>query len=108
MEQVPEKYGDYVYFIKERDYPKGITMKSTDSSKYVTYCRHPGDDPQKTETVLDLVEDLVNTGFVHQRYATTTVIDKIKMNHDHSLIAFTVDIGNTERLTGGVKDMKTG
>lgn len=24
------------------------------------------------------------------------------------MIAFTVDIGNTERLTGGIKDMKTG
>ena len=36
-----------------------------------------------------------------------TVIDKIKMNHDHSLIGFTVDIGNTERLTGGIKCMKT-
>ena len=30
------------------------------------------------------------------------------MNDDHSLIAFTLDIGNTERLTGGIKDMKTG
>lgn len=29
------------------------------------------------------------------------------MNDDHSLIAFTLDIGNTERLTGGIKDMQT-
>ena len=36
-----------------------------------------------------------------------TVIDKLKMNHDHSLIGFTVDIGNTERLTGGIKCMKS-
>jgi hypothetical protein len=37
-----------------------------------------------------------------------TSIDKIKMNDDHSLISFTVDIGNTEVLTGGIKDMKSG
>ena len=28
------------------------------------------------------------------------------MSDDHSLVAFTVDIGNTEFLTGGVRDMK--
>ena len=37
----------------------------------------------------------------------STVVDKIKMNDDHSLVAFTVDIGNIERCSGGVKDMKT-
>jgi protease II len=35
-----------------------------------------------------------------------TIVEKVKMNDDHSLIAFTIDIGNTERLTGGIKDMK--
>jgi len=30
------------------------------------------------------------------------------MNDDHSLVAFTLDIGNTEVLTGAVKDMNTG
>ena len=29
------------------------------------------------------------------------------MNEDHSLVAFTVDIGNDERCTGGLKNMKT-
>jgi len=27
------------------------------------------------------------------------------MNDDHSLVAFTLDIGNTEKITGGIKDM---
>lgn len=36
------------------------------------------------------------------------MIDKVKMNDDHSMVAYTIDIGNTERLTGGLKDMKTG
>lgn len=30
------------------------------------------------------------------------------MNDDHSLIGFTIDIGNTEHLTGGIKDMNKG
>lgn len=30
------------------------------------------------------------------------------MNDDHSMVAFTLDIGNTEILTGGLKDMQTG
>jgi len=31
----------------------------------------------------------------------------MKINDDHTMIAFTLDIGNTERLTGGVKDLRT-
>lgn len=55
-----------------------------------------------TEIVLDLEE----VPFVSQRMVRKTIVDKVKMNDDHSLIAFTIDIGNTERLTGGIKDMK--
>ena len=46
--------------------------------------------------------------WIPEKLLKTTVVDKIKMNQDHSLIAFTVDIGNNERCTGGLKDMKTG
>lgn len=60
------------------------------------------------ETVLDIVDDLLNVGFITHKFVKSTVVDKIKMSIDHSLVAFTVDIGNTERLTAGVKDMKTG
>jgi len=45
--------------------------------------------------------------FLPKKQLRDSFIDKIKMNDDHSLIAFTVDIGNTERCTAGVKDMKT-
>ena len=38
----------------------------------------------------------------------TSFIDKLKMNSDHSQVAFTVDIGNSERCTGAVKNIKTG
>ena len=56
-----------------------------------------------TEVILD-IEDVP---FVNQRLVRKTLVDKVKMNDDHSLIAFTLDIGNTERLTGGIKDMQT-
>jgi protease II len=76
----------------------------------LNYCRIPvgSTDEEKLETVLDIVDDLVSIGFVPHHLLKTTVVDKIKMNDDHSKIAFTVDIGNTERCTGGIKDMKTG
>lgn len=50
--------------------------------------------------------DIEEVPWVSQRMVRKTVVDKVKMNDDHSLIAFTIDIGNTERLTGGIKDMK--
>ena len=56
---------------------------------------------QKTEIVLDLEE----IPFVSKSMIRKTIVDKVKMNDDHSLIAYTLDIGNTERLTGGIKDM---
>ena len=61
----------------------------------------------KVEVVLDIQDDLVKSGFVLQKDMRMTVVDKIKMNNDHSLIGFTVDIGNTESLTGGIKCMNT-
>lgn len=57
-----------------------------------------------TEVILDLEE----VPFVSQRNLRKTIVEKVKMNDDHSLVAFTIDIGNTERLTGGIKDMKKG
>lgn len=59
------------------------------------------------EVVLDIQDDLVANDFVSQREARKTVIGKIKMNEDHSKIAFIIDIGNTESLTAGIKCMKT-
>ena len=46
--------------------------------------------------------------FLPVKQMRTSYVDKLKMNDDHSLIAFTIDIGNTERCTAGVKCMATG
>lgn len=56
----------------------------------------------------DIVFDIEEVPFVSQRNLRKTIVDKIKMNDDHSMVAFTLDIGNTEKLTGGIKDMQTG
>ena len=59
------------------------------------------------ETEVETVLDMVEIPWIPKRALRHTVVDKIKMNDDHSLIAFTVDIGNNERCTGGIKNMKT-
>lgn len=46
--------------------------------------------------------------FVPSRLLRKTIVSKLKMSDDHNLVGFTVDIGNTEQLTGGIKDMTTG
>ena len=83
--------------------------KKTNSRTYMIYCRHKhaqsfssvDDAKQNTEVILDLEE----IPFISKSMLRKTLVDKVKMNDDHSLVAFTLDIGNTERITGGIKDM---
>lgn len=58
----------------------------------------------KEEVVLDLLE----VPFVPNQLQRNTLVDKFKISDDHSLVAFTLDIGNTEILTGGFKNLTTG
>lgn len=51
---------------------------------------------------------MVEIPWIPQKLLKTTVVDKVKFNSDHSLVAFTVDVGNNERCTGGLKNMNTG
>lgn len=55
-----------------------------------------------------MILDIEEVSWVPLRMRRKTLIDKVKMNDDHSLIGFTLDVGNTERLTAGIKDMTTG
>lgn len=64
----------------------------------------PSQQEKEVENVLDMAE----IPWIPKRSLRKTVVDKIKMNGDHQMIAFTVDIGNNERCTGGIKNMKTG
>jgi len=52
--------------------------------------------------------DLAQVPFVPSKLLRKTVVSKFKMSDDHNLVCFTIDIGNTEQLTGGIKDMSTG
>lgn len=51
---------------------------------------------------------MVEIPWIPQKLLKTTVVDKVKFNSDHSLVAFTVDVGNNERCTGGLKNMNIG
>lgn len=57
-----------------------------------------------SEKVIDLEEN----PFINSRNLRKTILSKFAMSDDHSMVAMTLDIGNTEKLTGFVKDMKTG
>ena len=84
---------------------------SVGANTYEIYCRHQYGDVGKFKSIeeaqarTEVVLDLEEIPFVSSRMVRKTIVDKVKMNDDHSLIAFTIDIGNTETLTGGIKDM---
>jgi oligopeptidase B len=54
------------------------------------------------------VLDITEVPFIPPRLLRKTLIDGFKISDDHSLIAFKLDIGNTEKITTGFKDMNTG
>ena len=77
------------------------------SSTYDIYLRHRADAKIKdSEVPAEVVLDIAEIPFVSERQLRGTVVHKIKMSDDHSMVAFTVDVGNTEVLKGGVKDMR--
>ena len=71
------------------------------SKTYDVYMRH------RTDTLRDdsseIVLDLADVPFIRRPDLRGSAVDKIKMSDDHSLLAFTVDVGNTEVLMGGIK-----
>ena len=56
---------------------------------------------EAAEVVLDIAE----VPFIPFGNLRTTTVDKIKMSDSHNMLAFTVDIENTEIMTGGIKDL---
>jgi oligopeptidase B len=59
---------------------------------------------KKEEIVLDQLE----VPFVPNQLQRSTLVNKFKISDNQTLVAFILDIGNTERLTGGFKNMTTG
>lgn len=80
------------------------------------YCRHSTENQQKLnqmtaeqqEQHVEVVLDMAEVPYLPTRQMRTSYVEKLKMNEDHSMIAFTINIGNTEHCTGGIKNMKTG
>lgn len=86
----------------------GGKKQENQSNMYEIYCRHKHDligkfsSLEEAEKATEIILDLEKVPFVTPRMLRKTIIDKVKMNDDHSMIAYTIDIGNTERLTGGL------
>lgn len=64
--------------------------------------QHPTESEKlaASEEVLDLAE----VPFIREK-RRSTLISKLRVSDDHSKVVFTVDIGNTERQTAGIRDM---
>ena len=130
----PETYGNYVYFANQKQYPdqpgsdnqsrigtepyahpnaapaSGDAEDSLLSKTYEIFLRSRKEgnfrNEKEAQEATEVVLDLAEIPWIQSRQLRNTVIHKVKMSDDHSLVAFTVDIGNTEFLTGGVRDMK--
>jgi hypothetical protein len=81
-------------------------------NSYPVIFRHKADAAFKSHDEIlpssDLVIDYQEIPFIHSRLYLKTAVERISVSDDHSLLAATLDIGNTEVLTGIVKDMSTG
>lgn len=79
---------------------------------YPIIFRHKADAEFKSHDDIvpesDLVLDYQEVPFIHSRLYLKTAVERISVSDDHSILAATLDIGNTEVLTGIVKDMTTG
>lgn len=88
-------------------------MQGSSNNTYEIYCRHKKElvgkfnSAEEGLAATEIIFDIEEIPFVNQKQQRKTILQKFKMNDDHSVVAFTIDIGNTEQLTGGIKDMKT-
>ena len=111
-EQSEEPYGDYLYFVRHKN-PMGQLGADQTKGSYPVYLRYHHDPEAKYASKEEAMEnsqsvlDFEEISFINSRLHEKTSVDKITVSDDHSKIAFTLDIGNTEVLTGIVKDMTT-
>mmetsp|Transcript_1012 Transcript_1012/g.1825 ORF Transcript_1012/g.1825 Transcript_1012/m.1825 type:complete len:444 (+) Transcript_1012:160-1491(+) len=118
-EQIPEKFGDFVYFLQEGRFEKSavkggrkVQGQGGSQDHYPIYCRHPFNlvgqklSLEEQDSYIEVVLDMAEVPWLPKRKMRTTVVDKIKVNSDHSLIAYTLDIGNTEKCSVGIKEMR--
>jgi protease II len=63
-------------------------------------------DPKKAEAEADVLLDIGEVPFIPSIYLRQTLVDKFRVSDDNNVVAFTIDIGNTEHLTLGFKNLK--
>jgi hypothetical protein len=115
---VLEKNGDYVYFLRHKEYKHKIPGETSSSSTqvkkagvqapavisntYEIYCRHKADLVGKFKSEeegiknTEVVFDIEEIPFVLPKLQRKTVLHKFKISDDQTMVAFTVDIGNKE------------
>lgn len=108
--EVPEQVGDYYYNLTQREFPESPGEVS--GQKYDLYIRVKADNNYRSvreaEENAEVVLDICDIPYIPHKLLRRTVIEGFKISDDHSLIAFKLDIGNTEKVTAGFKDMVTG
>jgi protease II len=82
-----EKYSDYTYYNKPSDLGYDILMRKDKSGK--------------SEIVLDLKTIPFLKGI------NTTVLKTIRLNKDHTMISFVIDLENNEKYCGGIYDISS-
>jgi len=79
------------------------------SRNYDVFLRVPTDQRLTSDAEImessEVVLDIAEVPFIPFGSLRTTSVDKIKMSDSHNMLAFTVDMENTEIMTGGVKDL---
>ena len=52
--------------------------------------------------------DLAELTFIPKQLLRKTLVQKFKISDDQTTVAFILDVGNTEKLVGGFKNIQTG
>lgn len=89
IEQVPEKVGDYFYFIREKAYPADVG-KPSGQATYSIYCRHAASlmetkhqmTPAQQEKAVEVVLDQMEIPFIPDKFKRSSFIEKLSMNAD--------------------------
>ena len=94
MGDMPEKAGKYYYYLKMAELPRLPTEKQ--SSTYEIYMR--SEKQSKNADDGEEIFDITQVPFLQPQLLRHTMVSKIKMSDDHSLLAFTLEVGADERI----------
>ena len=103
--------GDYFYFLRTRDFPS-TPATSSGPAQYEVYVRQKASlvktNQVEAEKQEEVVLDLAELTFIPKQLLRKTLVQKFKISDDQTTVAFILDVGNTEKLVGGFKNIQTG